>query len=475
MLGRIALTLPASASAVPVASAVAEGFAIEAGIARGDAARVAQAVRSAVGFSVDRSYGGRGGGDVELHLELDERGVTVDVHDWGTPMRRAGGEDGPLPAGLEEAEAVASDVRLINLADDGKRISLHVEAPHATPVVPVVDGAADDERGDRARALEDVGIRDGTVADADAIAELLYRGYALKYRHRDFYTPRWVEAAIAEGRVLSTVAYAEERLIGHHALLLEEPGEAAESGVAVIDRAWRGLGLFDPMFAHTVARARGVGIPAVFGRATCAHVYSQRSEFKHGYREAALLLGGSPAAMAQQQTEAGEGPARRGANLVSYLPVTGERARGIIPPAPYVDEVRRLISHIGLEPESAEQSPVPVPDQAVADPEDGTARLWLSGPADTHALDRALRADVARAADVLFADVDLGVESDAAVAALNERGFFFAGVSHAGLGGRDWLRLQRPQADVETERLQLEGETGRWLLERILADRDRVA
>ncbi len=373
MLGRVALTLPASASAVPVASAVAEGFAIEAGIARGDAARVAQAVRSAVGFSVDRSYGGRGGGDVELHLELDERGVTVDVHDWGIPMRRAGGEDGPLPAGLEEAEAVASDVRLINLADDGKRISLHVEAPHATPVVPVVDGAADDERGDRARALEDVGIRDGTVADADAIAELLYRGYALKYRHRDFYTPRWVEAAIAEGRVLSTVAYAEERLIGHHALLLEEPGEAAESGVAVIDRAWRGLGLFDPMFAHTVARARGVGIPAVFGRATCAHVYSQRSEFKHGYREAALLLGGSPAAMAQQQTEAGEGPARRGANLVSYLPVTGERARGIIPPAPYVDEVRRLISHIGLEPESAEQSPVPVPDQAVADPEDGTA------------------------------------------------------------------------------------------------------
>ena len=58
--------------------------------------------------------------------------------------------------------------------------------------------------------------------------------------------------------------------------------------------------------------------------------------------------------------------------------------------------------------------------------------------------------------------------------ALREQGFFLSGLLHAGPGGRDWLRLQRPQAPVEVESLALAGERGQWLLERILDDRREV-
>jgi len=78
-------------------------------------------------------------------------------------------------------------------------------------------------------------------------------------------------------------------------------------------------------------------------------------------------------------------------------------------------------------------------------------------------------------ADVVYADDDLTVLADATVDALRESGFFLSGLLHAARGGRDWLRLQRPQAPTQTAGLHLEGETGQWLLERVLADRATVS
>ena len=233
-------------------------------------------------------------------------------------MRRAGGRDGPLPAGLAPVARLAGDVRLINLADDGKRIAVHLVATHADAMVGGgADGAADTDRGRRAQTRDDVVIRDAEPADAEAIAKLLWHGYVLGYRHRDFYRPVWIEQAMRDGRVLSTVACADGAVIGHHAVMVTSPDQVAEKGVALIDRAWRGLGLFDPMFDHTLARARTAGLPALFGRATCAHPYSQRAELNPAISESALMLGGSPAAMAQAQRAADHASQKRGANLVA--------------------------------------------------------------------------------------------------------------------------------------------------------------
>ena len=131
MLGRATLTIPASPSTAVIAEAVATSFADEAGIPAAGVERLQRAIRCLVSFSVEQSYGGDSGGDVEISLELDTEGVVVDVHDWGKPFRRGGGPDGPLPAGLEDAEAVGESVRLINLANDGKRLTLHVATEHA--------------------------------------------------------------------------------------------------------------------------------------------------------------------------------------------------------------------------------------------------------------------------------------------------------------------------------------------------------
>lgn len=428
MLGRVALTMPASPSAAAVADAVATGFAAEAALTDAAAGQLVEIVRRLVEFSVEQSYEGRAGGDLELHLELDPHGVGIDLHDWGAPMRRAGGADGPLPAALEPVSRIAPDVRLINLANDGKRISVHLVAEHAIPVVEGgADAAADTDRVRRAQAREDVEIRDAETSDAEAIAQLLWHGYVLAYRHRDFYRPTWIEQVLRTGHVLSTVACAQGTVIGHHAVMVTAPNEAAESGVALIDRAWRGLGLFDPMFDHTLARAGTAGLPALFGRATCAHPYSQRTELNHGYRESALMLGGSPAAMAQAQQGADHPLERRGANLVSSRSLREAPERALALPDRYAGELRVVAEHVGIVVCDADPAAAPlgVPAAFAGDDEDDTACLRISGDSlsGKRALQRLLRGETAREADALYADLDLSVPNDHAVEALRDEGF----------------------------------------------------
>ena len=475
MLGRATLTIPASPSALALADALATGFAAEAGIGGDDAARLGQVVRCLVAFSVDHSYEGRAKGDVELSLELDAGGVQVAVHDWGRPFRRGGGPDGPLPPGLEEATAVDPDARLINLAGDGKRLVARVAAAHAVEIAPVVDGAGDETRV-RAEAVADIEIRDATTADADAIAQLLYRGYGLGYVHGDFYRPAWIDEAMRSGHVSSTVAYVGDELIGHHALLCFEPGEAAESGVAVIAHEWRGLGLFDRMFAVTVERARRLGLPALYGQATTAHIYSQRSEFRSGYTPTALLIGAAPAAMAQAQSGAGEVPPGRGALLNSVLSLRDRPTITGAPPERYAKTLHRLAADGGFAFAPVRgAAPLDLPEELTYYSEGNVTLIHVSGEGDPKALERMLWSEEARRAGSLYADIDLSCPSDAAIELLRREGFYLSGLVHAGRGGRDWLRLQRPQDAADLDGIHLEGETANWLLEQVLADRASVA
>jgi len=476
MLGRATLTIPASPSTAVIAEAVAMSFAHEAGVPAEGVERLQRAIRCLVNFSIEQSYGGDSGGDVEISLELDSDGVVVDVHDWGKPFRRAGGPDGPLPAGLEDAEAVGENVRLINLANDGKRLTLHIATDHAITLSPVIDGAADAERASRSESAEGIEIRDATIDDAEAISQLMYRGYGLGYVHADFYRPVWVEAAMNDGHVSSTVAYAGDELIGHHALLISGPREAAESGVAVVAREWRGLGLFDQMFECTVARAKALGIPAMFGQATTAHIYSQRSEFKSGYKPTALMIGAAPAAMAQAQGGDGAEPAGRGALLNSVLPLVATPQIGVALPALYADTLQRIAANAGLEiiaPQGA--VPLELSEDIVFSAEGLSANLYVSGGADPQRLERMLWSDDGRRAETLYADLDLTCDCEAALDTLRSQGFYLSGLIHAGRDGRDWLRLQRPQAQADLEQLHVEGDFAAWLLDAVLADRASVS
>ena len=96
---------------------------------------------------------------------------------------------------------------------------------------------------------DEITVRDAQVEDAEPIAQLLYQNYALSYVHPDYYRPRWLRELLT-GRVLSSVAVHGTDIVGHHALLLSADAPVAETSVAVVATAYRGLGVFGRLGKH---------------------------------------------------------------------------------------------------------------------------------------------------------------------------------------------------------------------------------
>jgi GNAT superfamily N-acetyltransferase len=482
---RVRLTVPSDERSLPILSAVALRFGDAIGL-RDDAPVVLDSVAQQLArFLFERAYPGDAGGEVEIVLEAEERGVRVTLQDWGEPIPGFGGGHAPPPPELDSVTMLADDVRLVNLGSEGKLLSARLPAPHVTAAPPSAHafGVSAERPTVHADATsEDIDVRPVADDEFEAVARLLYANYGLSYGHPEFYEPEWVERERNAGRVVSTVATHAGEIVGHHALL-REPGETAgETGVAVVHPAYRGLGIFGRLFEHTVERARALELAAVFGRAVTVHPFSQRAERAQGYREAALLLGAVPARVSMEGIE-GTKVGRRGATLVTYRPLGDPGPRAVTVPDRYTEPVLAVYDRLGLTITAAESlAPASGPDIQTRDvPGRATGIVSVHGWSDrsAHALLEAIRELTRRHEDVVYADLDLHALSpaalDAALTVLHERDFFLAGLMPFGPGGHDRLRLQRIQAEnVELESIVLDSPAAQELHAAVMADRAAV-
>ena len=463
------LTVSSDQRLLSLVSAFGREFAGAAGLPDRESARLVGALDQAVRFVSEHAYPGDPTGRIDIALEPAERGIRVSVHDWGRPLTSAEG-----PAELVDLGAAVEDLRLINLGGRGKRLSfiwrtsrqLDVAAGVADAPPPVVATPEANE----------ITVRDGQIEDAEPIAQLLYENYALSYVHPDFYRPRWLHEELRTGRVLSSVAVHGTDIVGHHALLLSADAPVAETGVAVVAAAYRGLGVFGRLGEHTLARARARGLQALYGRAVTVHPYSQRAEIAHGYHETALCLALSPGTMTMRGARTPANGGRRTALMISFLPL--DRApRSVSLPQRYRDRLLETYARLGLqirtpvEPPPRAQAVIGIERETEAAAAVLTIGGWDEGIA-AHVIDK-LRMLLSEHVDVIYTDLDLEAttDPDSAVQALRDQGFSYAGLRLHGPGNHDHLRLQRLNStDVELDKIATCSPAGQELVRFVLDD-----
>jgi N-acetylglutamate synthase-like GNAT family acetyltransferase len=468
-------------SAPPYVLSLLPTFGAASALTPEDERRLGAVVETLVRFTLENAYPADELGEIEVTLEADEGFVRVVVHDWGLPLTSAGGDLGPLPEPLAALASETRSLQLVNLGSEGKRLTAEVAASSSGAGHVARHHVADAPRRARtgAGAPDVIEVRAGTADDAEAIAQLLYENYHLSYVHGDFYRPRYLMAELASGRLLSTVAVHEGRVIGHHAVMPLPGVPSAETGAAVVNSTYRGLGIFGRMFEHTLDAARGRDLAAVFGDAVTIHPFSQRAESAHGYRESALQLGMVPA-QTSMRGFGHEGPERRTATLRSYRPFDQD-ARPASLPASYRELLDSAYENLGLSVEGRAE-PVPLEGEAVTATLDGARALgalrlrrWIG---NTRAeLERAVRHLLSQHVDVIYGDVDLAAvdDLDDAVAELNELGFFAAGLVLHGPDGHDHLRLQLLDSEeIELEDIVCDSQYGAALRRQVLEDKTRV-
>ncbi|MEI7624916.1 MAG: GNAT family N-acetyltransferase [Actinomycetota bacterium] len=480
---KVSLTIPGDSISLPLVPALAQRFAATHGIEAFDGDRLTSLVSVLSSYALDRAYGDQSDGDIEVTLILEGREVSLQIRDWGEPTTSFGPGIGDPPDVLLAAAPHASDLRLETFGGDGVRLTASLELRSE----PAIDHRAPMVRREAERPdikPEEIEIRDATVADVEPISRLIYSTYGLSYVHPDFYRPRWLATQIQDGHMVSTVALYAGDVVGHHALFLKPDTPSAESGAAAVNPIYRGLGIFGKLFAHTKTRASAHGLSAIFGCAVTVHPYSQRVEHRQGYRETALLLGHTATWETFREISVAN-QNMRNALLVSYL-ILEAAPRPVTLPSRYRDELIAAYSNIGLEISdlrataldgdavNAGESVVYTTDDAAAV---GSLRIDRWDNDTPQLLQRALRHLVMHHEDVIYADINISAIADAtdAIEALNASDFFYSGLIPFGLGGHDYLRLQRIDAEnVETEHLVLDSPFSQALLATTLADRARV-
>jgi anti-sigma regulatory factor (Ser/Thr protein kinase)/GNAT superfamily N-acetyltransferase len=481
-VSRVRLTVVSDASALPFVAAVLPAFMASAGLPADEAQRLATVVEGLLSFTLDNAYRDDDLGEIEVTLEAGDGCVEVGVHDWGVPLTSAGGDFGPLPEPLAALVPDARSIQLLNLGAEGKRLVAEVS-------ISALEGgdaalhhieAASRRAHTEAETPAAIEVRPAITEDAEAIARLLYDNYHLSYVHPDFYRPRYLMAALDSGGLLSTIALHEDRVIGHHAVMPRPDITSAETGVAVVDSAYRGLGLFGRLFERTLDAASERGLASVFGDAVTIHPFSQRAERSHGYRETALQLGMLPARLTMRGF-GGERPARRTATLRSYRPLD-QRSRYATLPAPYRKLLEAIYANVGLSIEPCTE-PASVERELLTTDVDellslGFVRIGRWDGETRTALHRAVRHVLSHHVDVVYADLDLvavGEEVDDATAELNELGFFAAGLVLDGADGHDHLRLQLLDSEeIELYDIVCDSSFAKALRRQVLEDKARV-
>lgn len=497
---RARLHLRGRADDGPAVAAVVEGAAVDLGLGEVDARQLAQAAAE-VGRAV-QCRGFDDPADAELDLTVAARGpqVVVRLDDPGLPFSYELDEDGGpgdvcdgdvLHAALRQGWVDRVEHRW--LGRDGNRTVLVRHLPggedqrdHPPPDAAPADAAlaedepdlaADDLPVDPATGQLEHETRLATPDDVPEICRLTWRTYGATYQHEEYYRPRRLEQMIDGGTQVSFVTFVEGELVGHSALVLDEPGAViVEGGRAMVDPRFRGhhlMGAPRPLRERWFAEHHILGLAGV---AVTAHTRSQR-----GDHVANLLLAFLPPL--RFRAIEGTDTDLREAVVGGVMPMAPIPPAEVVVPERDAEPLARIYEGLPYE-----RTLCPAPAQAPAVP---TSTVELRVKADLgHAVIvvREVGADLAAAVDQRLAAVaqsgvgvtyaDLPTDDPAtpwAVDVLADAGFVLGGVMALELGGTDALRYQHlGDTRVDPDAIHLKAQQARDLLAYVLAQREAL-
>jgi serine/threonine-protein kinase RsbW len=325
------------------------------------------------------------------------------------------------------------------------------------------------------------------ASDAAVLPEAIRLAYGDSYDHAWAYDVDAVARRLTDESLVSFVGRADGgpddgRVVGHAGLLRDTtPAPVGESGLAVVDPAWRSHHLFPTLKRHLAEWCTGAGMLGMYSEVTAAHPYSERANLHLGAREAGFLLGYIPASVAYTDLDAVHG--RRLSVAVFWLGTNPAPLREVYAPAWHRPLLARLYDHLGLPralPAGRRELPAgPTELRTVEDDDHDEAFITVAriGADLLEALDAERRRCCANGRKAIYLDFML---SDPGTATLpfevhDDLGFFFGSVIPE-LRDGDVLRLQHlHDADADPSDVTTASEFGATLLDYIFSRKRSAA
>ena len=421
---------------------------------KADLDAVIESTKELMGNAIEHAYPDEEG-YVQISVHPFETGVRVDVHDWGVPMSHSKYQSVPLDPnaskGFNRIYRLVDRFEYKNLGKEGKKFIIikylshpvHKRKKHAPALHPLQTTVPENIP---------VTIRDFQEGDEEGIAYLIYKNYGHSYIKESFYYPRRIAREHGE-RFYSVVAESEGKIVGHFAFVLIPESTIAEIGIVVVDPRYKGRGIMNKMIERILQKAQSVGLDAVFGEAIMYHVFSQRSNLRHGFSESALMIGRTPADITLENNELTK-VEKRGAVLIGYKFFQTWKRKLFLPNV-YKKQITKTYKNADINFKKAKTNKKKEHTHVFLsyefDPPTNIATIRIDRYGKDFKRKFLLLVAQLRAkhCDMIYADVSLQdiPQIEKVVNIMNKRGFFYCGVMFLWHKQKDYLRLQMKHSD----------------------------
>ncbi|WP_457606503.1 GNAT family N-acetyltransferase [Nitratifractor sp.] len=480
MKRNVSLAIPNDKSFIPLALHLIKETAHLAGLDPPAAREILHASRELLGNAVRHAYPKGQNGLVDIDIQLQPQGIQISVHDMGLPFNFDQYMLSERRGGLKRIRRYVDELRFANLGKGGKSFTIFKSHPLQFDGEDFRPYSDLEDSSPSSLKPASIQIRDFRAGDGEAVSRLIYSNYSYSYFKEIFYYPRKVRELNEKGEIASVVAETREgKIVGHFALILVPESKIAEVGVVVVHPDYKGQGIMNAMLDRLMVRAHQLGLSAVFGEALMLHPYSQRSNLRHGFGEAALVLGLVLASTSLNDTNVVQSR-KRGAVLVGFKILAEEKERKIHLCDRYRRLVEKIYDNLGMRIEALpreEGGSAEVEYEMIPYKQIGTILIEGSGEGLRPKLRAMLHLLYRKHVDMIYADINLVRcgDPERVIDLLREEGFVFSGVLPFRKREEDYLRMQLPNSEeIETEKLVCYSEFCRELHGEILHELEEV-
>jgi serine/threonine-protein kinase RsbW len=464
------------------------------GFSETDLQSVERGVSGAITALIRYSFEPGEDADLIISCEHIAEGLKVTLNDRGLPFGAAEMSMEGRMCAVENGSELCS--RILALKGDFDEVSLHNLGPEGKETVLIKHtnrkSIVEHEPACDLRPFEAPAphfapsssetrwtVRRIMPAEAPEVSKLVYRSYGYTY-HDYAYFPEKIVALNESQKIHSVVAIADGKEIAGHCVLQfhEDNPRIAEMAQAVVKPEYRSRGCLRAMTEYLVRLAYEKGLHGLFTRSVTEHLFSQKTAHRFGFKDCALLLGIIP--RGTQFKSLVHHLAQRGSLLVQFRSLLKAPHATCFAPSGHREMIAKLYVNLGIEAEIKEDfgSSTRV-DRESALRVHASARMQFarivierSGTDIVNQVQTAMRALLIQRFEVIQLYLDLSDSSTARLTgALEDLGFFFAGILPEGFAHGDGLILQfLNNVPIDYDAIKVESKVARELLAYIRAN-----
>jgi serine/threonine-protein kinase RsbW len=284
--------------------------------------------------------------------------------------------------------------------------------------------------------------------------------------------------------VSCVAASSKGEIVGHLGLTFETPeAKVCESGIAIVDTRYRGMGIFKRMREYLQGYAKENEIIGIYGEAVTIHPFTQKGVAKFGAKEVGFLLGYTPGEIVVKDIEV-ESDSRRQSIALMYTPVTYKEQKTVYLPLIYHDFASRIYKEINFKRELT-TSDLPIgesrnnlgtSDIVMRKDYDQVFIIIEEYGRDTVVeINFVLRQMCTLRMDCIYVDLPLfDPHAPYVISKLRESGFFIGGIIPE-LRNGDVLRVQYlNNVQIMKRDIKVASEFGEYVLKQVFDDKDDI-